>query len=111
MLVLSRKEGETIEAGGFEIVVVQLGEDIVQLRISHMQDKDSVFVEVWVGVGEDFRIGKQIVGRIAVIRFNAVGIVIEAPRDVVIMRGELVSKMSARNERQPERRDRFPGIH
>lgn len=98
MLVLSRREGENILAGEFEIRVLEVGEDIVQLRISHSPNAERIFVEIWVGVGEEFRIGKSILGTIAAIRNATASICLEAPREITILRGEIIGP-------------RFPGIH
>ncbi|MFM1846565.1 MAG: Global regulator protein family [Pseudomonadota bacterium] len=115
MLALSRKEGETILVGEFEIVVLQVGVDVVQLRVSLVRDAENVVIEFWSAEGEEFRIGKSIVGRIASVRNQSIGIAIEAPLDVSILRGEIVGKMPTPPIRnggsRAERRDRFPGIH
>jgi len=115
MLVLSRREGETITIGDFEMIVLHVGEDLAQLRISHSPNAEDIFVEMWVGIDEEYRIGRQIVGKIAAIRNNGIGICIEAPREVKILRGEIADQAptptSRSGNRRFGRRSGFPGIH
>ena len=103
MLALTRREGESILVGDFELAVLEVGEDVVQLRITHSLDPENIFIEMWVGVEEEFRIGKSVLGKIAVIRHNGVGICIEAPRSITILRKEISGGEPTRT--------RFPGIH
>lgn len=113
MLVLSRREGETITIGDFQMVILQVGEDVAQIRISHSPNAEDIFVEMWVGIDEEFRIGRQIFGKIAAIRNKGVGICIEAPRAITILRGEIADQAPNPTSRSGRfgRRSGYPGIH
>lgn len=115
MLALSRREGETVFVGEFEIVVLTVGKDLAQLRISHTAHADNIFIEMWAGKEREFRIGKLIVVRVAVIRDKVVRICFEAPREITILRGEISDRYpKPTNHAESGRMDgrsHLPGIH
>lgn len=112
MLALSRKEGESILVGSFEITVKEVVRDAARLRIAPVQDAQDLGIEFWAVVGREFRIGELITGQLAASGSNRVRIALGAPESIVIMRSEF--KRTDTPIVRPSRTDsptRFPGVH
>jgi len=101
MLALSRKEGESLLVGEFQVTVLEVMRNSARLRIAPLESQFSV--EFWAHLGQEFRIGEDISGQVAASSSNRVRIALKARDTVLIMRSELKGRTASRPP--------FPGMH
>lgn len=88
MLVMTRNEGQTIVAGAYRLTVVEIGEDVVLLRLDRQlwKHRSRRLCQFWAAVDEPFDIGSEIeaiVGKVTEIKGDRVRVGIEADREKV----------------------------
>lgn len=110
MLVLTRSKDETIVAGTYRITVIEIGEDVVKLRLDRQlwKHKTRRLCQFWVAIGEEFDIGEayeDIEGQLTEIKGDRVRIGIKADRDEVpVDRLEVYEEKVRPQGRRPNRR-------
>ena len=117
MLGLTRREGETILIGTIQVVVLKTnsksGEES-RIRIEEMEEPRELQIETTVRRGDSFHLGGGIKIEVGAVRRKGLTLVIGAPLDIPIARGELIG-LPPKTEKPALRaaiaRVSFPGIH
>lgn len=90
MLVLTRREGRFILIGeGLKITVVEIGVDVVNLRVDFFLQDQSFFIQFWAAQDEKVQLGQEVSLMITEIGAS-VRIGITADERIPIVRDDLI---------------------